>query len=333
MASEGKDYRPLWFGAIGALLAALFGFAGNLVLHYITANSPALSYSVTEGPSLPTSDGFKQICVVEAQNSGRAELTNLVVRITVDRGKLEQGSWRASDGVTGQDTLANNTYQVSVPLLNPGEHVSLATIMTLVENYTHPDVAVRAVGITGTRSDSSSPQSRTQSVLAVVLSAIFAGLSLTLLGVLVRRNLAFRNAILSIAGFSIQRIKPVTPRESLTYILHACEIAKEAERIQFSEYPITYMEFADRLLVRALPLPTEERHREILALKCMLLIPVMAEASRENVKRALRILAQPNEVEAKRIEDRRSATNWRDEVDRLVAENAAERTGAIKVAS
>jgi hypothetical protein len=335
MALEGKDYRPLWFGAIGALLAAAFTFAGNLGLHYFTTKSAALSYSVTQGPSLPTPDGFKEIFVVNARNTGRAEVTNLAVLINANHGKLEQGSWRSSEGVTGQDTLNNNTYQVMAPLLNPGEHVSLATIITIPESGANPDVVVRAVGVTGVREDLPS-ESKGSNLLSTMASALTALLSFTVLGLVVGRNSWFRNFVVHAAG--VVAGPSVTQRESLTYILYACGIGEESEKIRSGERSTTYMEFADRLLLAAKYLPNEqERQPQILALECMLLIPEMLDASRENVKRALRILTgsnQINEDEIKKVENRRlAATNWRDEIDRLVAESVRGRSVEIKASS
>ena len=128
----GSRSRPLIFGAISALVVAIFGTAGNFVYHYFTTDTPGLTYSVSLGPSLPTAEGFKEICLVNARNPGRKEASDLVVEIDLKQGKIEQGSWRASEGVTAQKNLSNNSYKVQIPLLNPGEHVSLGNLCTSV---------------------------------------------------------------------------------------------------------------------------------------------------------------------------------------------------------
>src|ERR1700692_3997283 len=108
MSQSGSSWRPILFGGIGALLAAFFTFVGNLAYHYLTTSAPGLAYSVSQGPSLPTSEGFKEICVVNARNAGGKEVSDLVVEIDLKQGKIEQGSWRASEDVTAQEHLSNN---------------------------------------------------------------------------------------------------------------------------------------------------------------------------------------------------------------------------------
>jgi hypothetical protein len=333
MATEAKDYRPLLFGAVGALLTAVFGFMGNLVLHYLTTNTSAsLSYSVLEGPRMPTIDGFKEIYVVKARNSGRVELTNLTVRIGADRGKLEQASWRASPGVTGQEKLTDSAYQVLVPLLNPGEDVSLATFMTVpIGGGTEPDVVVRAVGITGVKEDVPSQQKNpTSSLLSAVVTAGVAMFSLTLLARLIIGNQKVKRLLQ--ASLAPGLSPNVSQRESLTYILYACGTgAEEVDRISHTEHSTTYMEFADRLLARASLLPVENRQREILALKCMLLIPSMAVAARKNVKRALRILGTSDQIDKPQTPElNEHSANWRDEIDQFVAKNASQSSASSR---
>lgn len=118
----------------GALSAAIFTTVSGLISHYLTTpKGPALLYAVTQGPSLPTSGGSKEICVVSVRNAGGKELSDLVAEIELKRGTIEQGSWRASEGVTGVDDRSNTSYQVRVPLLNPGEHLSISTMMEIPE--------------------------------------------------------------------------------------------------------------------------------------------------------------------------------------------------------
>lgn len=335
--STAFSWRPLLFGAIGALLAAAFTTAGNFIYHYLTTPAPGLAYSISEGPGLPTPGGLKQICVVNARNAGSKEVSDLVVEINLKDGKIEQGSWRASEGVTGQDELSNNSYQVRIPLLNPGEHVSLATIMTAPGSEAAPSVVVRGVGIRGVRETTPlSPENKRDTLLSVVLTALVALVSLTTLAEFLRmRSLRLRarhsalnvnqSSVLDVIGMGRYSDIPDAPdqRETLTYILYACGADEEAEKTRLLRpNQVTYREFADHLLAHGLRIPPSERTQEIMALQCMLLIPTMADASRENVKRALRILCTITDEQMQKIAERCNS-NWRDEVDRLVAESSS----------
>jgi hypothetical protein len=134
---------------VGALLTAMFAIGGNLISHYLTTpKSAVLLYALSQGPSLPTSGGSKEIYLVNVRNAGGKELSDVVAEVDLKRGTIEQGAWRASEGVTALDNRSSTSYQVRVPLLNPGEHVSIATMMTIPEGGADPEVAARAVGVT-----------------------------------------------------------------------------------------------------------------------------------------------------------------------------------------
>jgi hypothetical protein len=330
----GSRLRPLILGGISALVVAIFGTAGNFVYHYFTTATPGLTYTVSLGPSLPTADGFKQICLVNARNAGSKEVSDLVVEIDLKQGKIEQGSWRASEGVTAQEKLSNNIYKIQIPLLNPGEHVSLATMMSSSDANMDPEIALRAVGVTGRR-ENSSPSNSTDSTLG---GAILAGvIALTLLPVLLevlRNNYALRRVLSGALGNRLPASVDLDQREVLTYILYRCSIDDEAEKIRLIAAPVTYREFADYILARGLRRASGDRHSEILVLKCMILIPTgnMHDASRENIKRALRILAGMTDEQIQELEQRTGAAqgNWRDAVDSLVGEDlSAEPPGVV----
>jgi hypothetical protein len=124
--------RALLIAVVGGLFTATFATGGTLISHYLTApKGPALLYAVSQGPRLPTSEGSKEIYLVNVRNAGEKELSELVAEIELKRGTIDQGSWRASEGVTVVDNRSSTSYQVRVPLLNPGEHVSIATMMTI----------------------------------------------------------------------------------------------------------------------------------------------------------------------------------------------------------
>jgi hypothetical protein len=67
---------------------------------------------------------------------------------TLSVARLNKGLGELPRGVTALDNRSSTSYQVRVPLLNPGEHVSIATMMTIPEGGADPEVAARAVGVT-----------------------------------------------------------------------------------------------------------------------------------------------------------------------------------------
>lgn len=181
-------------------------------------------------------------------------------------------------------------------------------------------MAARAVGVTGIRETlpTSAPVPKNFEFLSALLSGTLAFLSIALLAGVFIQKPRFLGAIFRILPMRLA--SAMDQRETLSYIFLACGLVDEAEGIRSKDIPVSYRETADRLLAHGLR--ASDGLAEILALKCMMLIPTMAPASRDNVKRALRILAKLSDEQIEQISTGATADHvaWRDRVDELVTE-------------
>lgn len=182
-------------------------------------------------------------------------------------------------------------------------------------------MAARAVGVTGIRETlpTSAPASKNSS-LTVLLAGGLAFATFGLLGETLLRSTRVRHAISEIDPLRFASM--LDRREALNYIFLACGLDNEADKLLSHHAPVRFAEAADRLLVSGLRTSDPDRQANIMALKCMMLITGIVPVSRDNVKRAFRILAKMNDGQIEQLGARAIADPiaWRDRVDELVIE-------------
>jgi hypothetical protein len=156
--------------------------------------------------------------------------------------------------------------------------------------------------------------------LTVLLAGGLAFATFGLLGETLLRSTRVRHAISEIDPLRFASM--LDRREALNYIFLACGLDNEADKLLSHHAPVRFAEAADRLLVSGLRTSDPDRQANIMALKCMMLITGIVPVSRDNVKRAFRILAKMNDGQIEQLGARAIADPiaWRDRVDELVIE-------------
>jgi hypothetical protein len=154
---------------IPAALALLVG----LLLWQIQKERLVLEYEVIESAPYPREAGTGKYFIVRIQNTGNAKLDNIQFRIALDSGTIESSRF-AQPELVKDISHDSSALSGSVPLLNPGEIVSV-TITTVGQNEPKGlAVIARAPGATAIPRSNSGFSRELLSTIAALVGAISA---------------------------------------------------------------------------------------------------------------------------------------------------------------
>lgn len=115
---------------VTAVLTGIFTVAAGVATYWLTTKEPE-PYSVAGGPALAASTGSKRIFVVELRNSGRKEVSQAMVHLSVKQGELTETASEASAGVKLTEERTSRQVEIRADLLNPGDIVKVSTLISL----------------------------------------------------------------------------------------------------------------------------------------------------------------------------------------------------------
>jgi hypothetical protein len=261
---------------ITAILTGLFTILAGLATYWISMKDPELSYTVVGGPTLTAAAGVKRIFVVEVRNSGKKEILQTHVIVSLTGGELSEVATEASPGVKLTEERDKKQISLSADLLNPADLVKVSFLSELPTFVAGPRVVVRAAGVKAIddskKSDDLLTGNGSQTLWLLIASAMAAVLSSFVL-------MATRN--------QKSRGTPIHQSEMTAYICGQCQLKEEADHLRFGGPKISYRGTADYLLHRAkLAIPSDRRKYET-ALKVLLTNKRLAKPSVDTIRFAI----------------------------------------------
>lgn len=252
---------------VTAILTGIFTVAAGVVTYLITTKEPALSYSVVGGPSLTSQSGEKRIYVVELRNSGRKEVSQAFLMLSIKDGELGEVASEASPGVKIDEERAANKVELHADLLNPGDVVKVSLLVEGSTSSAEPTVVARAPGVQAVRESISREgifkKEKPPELFALIASALGAILSSFIM--ISQRSSFLRKLGLPSVGSTLDQA------EIGAFICDSCGLREEGDRLRFSGSDTSYRGIADYLRYRALECAQEKRSPYLVALRALLL--------------------------------------------------------------
>ena len=298
---------------VASVITGFFTIAAGVVTYWVTQREPAITYSVSESPVLSGSETAKQILVVDVRNTGKKEVTDLLVQVLLSEGAIDDGAVEASPGLDVEEERGPGLFSIQAETVNPGEFTKLSLLIASQAGDIKPDVIVRAPGASASLKESntgSEPVERpvlAATALAAVLSAMLLSSPLA------------RRALTGYSGQSLAQ------NEVVAYICAKAELHEESEKLRFSSASLSYRGAADYLMFQALQVDPLARRRYLAALKAMLLNEHMSKQSAASIRRAIEATSGSSLTEedmgqlvAKSIGEGSQPEKLRDAIDELI---------------
>jgi hypothetical protein len=307
---------------ITAVLTGVFTVVAGIATYWFTTKEPALSYSVTGGPILAGAQGTKRIFVVEVRNSGKKEITQTLVQLSLKVGELGEVATEASPGVKLTDEKTPHQVDIRADLLNPGDTVKVSLLTSLPSSELEPKVTVRAPGVQGVaesdRRDRLFSLDKRDGQLLLFIPAVAAVLSSLALTVVPRSRFAMKLG-LTVSGASIDQ------SEIAAYVCGACGLMEEASELRFGGSEISYRGVADYLRHQASSRSPDQRRRYEVALRALLLNERIAPRSVAAIRWTIASIstakatdAEFEEIFKSAIAEEKNPELWRERVDSYV---------------
>jgi hypothetical protein len=311
---------------ITAVLTGVFTVVAGIATYWFTTKEPALSYSVTGGPTLAGALGTKRIFVVEVRNSGKKEIAQTLVQLAIKAGELSEVAAEATPGVKLTEEKTSHQIDIRADLLNPGDTVKVSLLTSMPSVDAEPKVTVRAPGVQGVadggRRYGVLSLGKWEGLSVLLIPAVAAVLSSLILPLLPRTELGRKLGLKAPGGPSMDQ------SEIAAYVCGACGLIEEASELRFGGSEVSYRGVADYLRHRALARASEERRPFEIALRALLLNEEIAERSISTIRWALGAIAPAKISDAEFEELRKSAVVesqnpelWRERVDLYVNEH------------
>jgi hypothetical protein len=272
---------------ITAVITGAFTIVTGLATYWLTTKEPGLTFSVVGGPTLIGSAGSsKRIFVVEVRNTGRKEIAQTLVQLSLQVGELAEVAFEASPGVKLVEEKTQRQVEIRADLLNPGDFVKVSFLTALTSPNTEPKVVVRAPGV-----QALSEPKKSKGLFAGDKSSDWVLLLAAALGSVVgsvvvsTRRLISRKLGLKSSGTSIDQ------SEVGAFVCGVCGLFEESDQLRFAGSEISYRGIADYLRYRAFQASLEERSKYEIALRALLLNKAISTISLSTIREAIDVLA------------------------------------------
>lgn len=311
---------------VTAVLTGVFTVLAGLATYWITSKDPELSYTVAGGPSLPVNSGTKRIFVVEVRNSGKKEIPQVFLQISVPDGELSEVASEVSAGVKlVEDKNAKRT-EARADLLNPNDVVKVSFLASLPSTSSEPTVAVRAPGVIAinksTKAESLFSKDNPQTLLVLLTTAMTAVLSSLFL--LTRSRLG-RAVGLGLGNASLNQ------SELCAYICDTLGLHDDAHELRLAGDAVSYRGAADYLLSRARRQPLELQPKYDLALQALLIRKSLPEPTVTVLRHSIGALlgrelsdAEYKKLQELAVDEEDHPLQWRKTIQSLVSAAANE---------
>jgi len=275
--SRRKWVRWGWFGSailLPALFAGLFSLIPNL-FDRLMAPKAKLEYNIASSPSINTGGNNKSIYSLSLLNSGGAKLTNIVAKITLPRGAVEQANIDISSGEQPRLVPINNGSEVYISSLFPGERSTATFLVAAPTPGVRIDVKVRSSEVLGKASEPSDKKEQPVPPWFALFPA-FGVVIASLMSVTLFRN----SRIAKLVGFPISPTLSGLDRDDVIGLIATYVDLPELDAaFVFRAAEVTYLRFSEVLVRIAIKSDEEVRSRCVAGLKCLALSPHMNERS------------------------------------------------------
>lgn len=158
------------------IIPAILTFIVGLILWLIKKERLSLSYEIVESESFPREKGLGRYFVINLYNSGNKEIKDTNLKIHFQIGEIESHKV-SNDSLLNNQVIKTNSFECSLPLLNPKEKFSITITTIGNNNLTSPTVSARAAGVTAAPKQNDLIQTYTQHILTItaVLVSITTG--------------------------------------------------------------------------------------------------------------------------------------------------------------
>lgn len=160
---------------VTALISGLVTVATGMFLFWWKAEEPELTYNSIQ--SIPFDDVGNKLFIqqVEIQNSGAKPAENVMFIAKFDDGAIQKAKIDISDAITHKKTITDQSVQLEVSSLNPGEQASVSVLYRSTEKRSDgAEISLRAKGVTGAPIGSDT-QDRKEPIF-IALVAAYAGM-------------------------------------------------------------------------------------------------------------------------------------------------------------
>lgn len=269
-----------------AIIAGLFSLLPK-VYEVVTKERAILSYYTVSGPAIPVEGAYRRIFSLTVKNEGRAVLNNVQIQLQVSNGSIETVS--VERNILRPAVISNPAeYNISVPRILPGEHLS-SSLMTIAQTADASlDIAARTDEVAGTAKDPA--RGSDEKLFPTLLGALFAAMSVGAMAIV----------------FMLRRMRGESDAEFLrpqvvTLLAHLTNLFPEGQETVLWNDEIPYAGLADALLFAGRR-SRIDKSLAIAGLRALLLVGPMAPSSKLIVGANLRLLGH---TDAKDIDELR----------------------------
>ena len=229
MKIEAK--QVILYAIAPALIAGLFSVAPKI---YEIAIEPkaSLTYSVVTGPQIAIEGNQQQVVSVKVSNNGKRPLTLVNAELSVEGGTVETYTLTNTSGLNIQVGEAKGRITMTIPKVHPGENLSVSALLKTTQPTVFPKFVLRSDEVLGIL-EASTPKEG--GFIKTIQSAGLAALSVFAMALLALTRL--KSGILSYKT------------DALFYIATATNIDNLVSLVNDVDDELTYMRFADMLLV------------------------------------------------------------------------------------
>lgn len=262
--------QALLYAIVPALIAGLFSIAPK-VYEVVTEPRAALRYALVSGPKVDIDGVQQQVISVKVFNPGRKALTAIRAELVVPGGSVVAASVENSSGLLLELKKSEEQVVVQVPKALEGESFSISALLRKNQSAVEPRFNLRSEEVLGEQEIPKGANSG--GIASTWLSGIGSALS-----------------VLAMALWAMTKfmwgIGP-TKRNAIVYIAICTKIDGFIKAVRAEGESISYMDFADMLLILGDQKSVDCREAAVAGLRCLLGIKDIAEESKQIARRNL----------------------------------------------
>lgn len=265
--------KMLLFAIIPAIIAGLFAIAPK-AFDIITKPKALLEYDMSISPGLEGINQFRKILSINVQNTGKKSLNGVLSEVVIDSGVIEASKIHEESSLKPKISKSDNTLCVEVKTLHPSESYTISAMLLLDDDKSEPKFNLRSDEILGVRKEVETEKSKGK---MDIKGSVLSGVSVFLMAAIF---------LLRSRG----KIGGHDREDIVFYILVRLGLYSLSKEIRFSKDSITYLRTSDVLLSHGLHGDDSDKKTAVMALKCLLLVKNMAEASQKIIIGNLKVL-------------------------------------------
>jgi hypothetical protein len=235
---------------VTALITGIITVISGLIVFKFQEHEPKLTYSAIETIPFEGSNKVVGIYNVVLENEGKKDLKDVVCVVKISKSQIDQYKVSVNPANIHSETQKDDTLTVKLSGLNPSEEVTVSILASSQSTLPkRPEVALRAVGLTGTEKSSNGKDGKFQDLLLTVAGGVLATLAL-----LFTLSSKLKGRVL---GSTVSKILPSEKhsgdqRNILAYLCNLFKLNEEEEKYRSLNYKVEYWSESDKLAMSAI---------------------------------------------------------------------------------